>query len=287
VNAPTLFQIEVRPKRPSRSYSNVLTADINRKGVLDIDTVKGCTAGMHARPDGGCYNGCYAARIAAFRGIDFSKAVSRTAQTRAQRAAIERIVSRAPQGFFRIGTMGDPSHDWDGTVATIEWLSPLARPVIITKHWRRATDENFSRLIRCRAVLNTSVSGLDTAPELEHRKREIERYRSMGGRSVARVVSCKFNRQHPEGARMGAIQDGLFAMSPLIDNPLRAPRTHRLVVAGIIELVEVRDLDTMRTVSLERPDTYLGHCSRCPDLCGIDDLSTPIAKAQTELWQRG
>ena len=50
-----------------RLYRDVLTADVNDKGVLDIDTVKGCTAGMAAR-DGGCYGACYAATIAKFRG---------------------------------------------------------------------------------------------------------------------------------------------------------------------------------------------------------------------------
>ena len=64
-------------RTPMRRYSNVLTADVNDKGVLDVDVVKGCTAGMNARPGSGCYGACYAAKIAKYRGIDFSVSVTR------------------------------------------------------------------------------------------------------------------------------------------------------------------------------------------------------------------
>jgi len=33
-------------------YLPILTAVENAKGVLDVDTVKGCTQGMNAHPDG-------------------------------------------------------------------------------------------------------------------------------------------------------------------------------------------------------------------------------------------
>lgn len=252
-----------------RRYSDLLTADVNDKGVLDVDTVKGCTAGMNARPEAGCYDACYAAKIAKFRGIDFSVAVTRTVKSHAQAVAIERAVAAAPEGFFRIGTMGDPCHAWDETVRTVEWLSVFARPVVITKHWHRASVDHLRRLVACRAVLNTSISALDTPAELAYRKREIARFKLLGGTSVARVVSCDFVRSHPDGARMGTIQDELFRLRPTIDNPLRASRAHPLVVAGIIRLTVTRDLATDRTISLANPSTYLGHCSGCQDLCGV------------------
>ena len=72
-----LWATRYSKRRSVRRYSNTLTADVNAKGVLDVDTVKGCSAGMTARPDGGCYNACYAATIAKFRGIDFSTDVKR------------------------------------------------------------------------------------------------------------------------------------------------------------------------------------------------------------------
>ena len=252
-----------------RSYSDVLTADVNEKGVLDIDTVKGCTAGMSARPGTGCYGACYAANIAKFRGIDFSVAVSRKVTSSAHARQIERAAQMAPDGFFRVGTMGDPSHDWEHTVRVIEWLAPLAAPVVVTKHWRTATDGQLSRLVTCGAVLNTSVSALDTAAELRHRERQINRYAALGGVSVARVVSCEFNVKTPEGRDMAEVQARLFTLKPTLDNPLRVPRTHDLVVRGIILVQRVRDLAMERTMSIANDKTYVGHCSACPDKCGL------------------
>jgi len=264
-----LFEIEVQDSKPLRNYRNVLTVDINDKGVLDVDTVKGCTAGMSARPGTGCYGGCYAAKIAKFRGLDFAQAVTRTVHSQAQAREIERKVAAAPHGFFRIGVMGDPCHAWEETVEVIEWLCEFARPVLITKHWRVASDSQLKRLVDCGTVLNTSISALDTASELKLRRREFFRFKLMGGDSIARVVSCDFNTDTAEGARMKIVQDDLFTLIPTIDNPLRVPRTHPLVVAGIINLSVVKDLEMERTISLVNRSTYLGHCSACPDVCGV------------------
>lgn len=272
-----LFDVAPTP-RESRLYSDVLTATINDKGVLDVDAVKGCTLGIRAR-DRGCYDACYAATIARFRGIDFGTSITRRVVSYSHAREIERAVRNAPQGFFRVGTMGDPSHDWPATVDTIEWLSPFSTPVVVTKHWRKATEDQLRRLVACGAVLNTSVSALDTEAERAHRLRQLKRYADLGGGSFARVVSCEFNRDLPEGARMAAIQDALMALPNVIDNPLRVPRTHRLVVGGLIRLDTVLDLNSERTVSLENKSTYLGHCSRCPDRCGAPVVSPkPIAK---------
>ncbi len=253
-----------------RRYRDLMTADVNQKGVLDVDTVKGCTAGMNARPGTGCYGGCYAANIAKFRGIDFAQAVTRKVKSSAQARQIEAAVRAAPEGFFRVGTMGDPCHAWEHTVATVEWLAPLAVPVIVTKHWMVATDEQLARLVTCGTVLNTSVSALDTPAELSHRERQIARYRALGGVSVVRIVSCDFNPDNPEGAERAAVQARLFTLTPTLDNPLRVPRTHDLVQRGIIRVRAVRDLATLRTISIgEESRTYTGHCSACPDKCGL------------------
>lgn len=263
-------------------YRDLLTVDVNEKGVLDVDTVKGCTAGMSARPEAGCYDGCYAAKIAKFRGIDFSKAVTRTVKSRAQARAIEKQVAASPQGFFRIGVMGDPCHAWEETVQTVEWLSEFARPVIITKHWRVATDEQLQRLVACGTALNTSLSALDTPAELKHRRGQFFRFKLMGGNSVARIVSCDFVTTNDEGARMKAIQDELFTLRPTLDNPLRAPGTHSLAIAGVIRLTVMKDLGTERKISLANSETYVGHCAGCPDVCGITPAK-PTNETQRKL----
>lgn len=264
-----------------RPYGNLLTVDVNQKGVLDVDVVKGCTSGIAAHGEKGCYQACYAANIAKFRGIDFSRAVVRTVESAAQAVLIERAVKAAPLGFFRIGTMGDPCHAWEETVRTVEWLAPYAIPVIITKHWRKASDDHLRRLIACGAIINTSVSALDSAAHLARREAEIKRYADLGGTSVARVVSCDFNTDDPVAAQMDRVQQRLFALRPMIDNPLRASSVHPLVQAGMIRLSKVKDLTSVRTISIS-PDsqTYLGHCSGCTDLCGAGLLDKPDVRPE-------
>lgn len=261
-------------KNKLRFYSDVLTAEVNRKGVLDIDVVKGCTEGIKARNGTGCYGGCYAANIAKFRGIDFSKSVTRYVKSKAHAREIELAVKNSPVGFFRIGTMGDPSHAWKETVETVEWLAPFSIPVIITKHWHIATDDQFARLVACGAVLNTSISALDTDEELAHREAQISRYAILGGISISRIVSCDFNRKHPEGRRMAEIQDRLFKKANTLDNPLRVRKNHYLHTSGIIKLKSVLDLQSVRTISVLNSKTHIGHCAACPDKCGLSLCGT-------------
>lgn len=63
--------------RHLRRYASGLTASVNSNGVMDCDTVKGCSLGMAAYPSGGCYGECYARKIAAYRGFDFTVSVNR------------------------------------------------------------------------------------------------------------------------------------------------------------------------------------------------------------------
>ena len=251
-----------------RLYSDILTVQLNDKGVLDVDVVKGCTAGMAAK-EGGCYGACYAATIAKFRGIDFAQHIVRKVHSLAQAKKIEDAVRRAPLGFFRVGTMGDPCHAWEETTETIEWLAAFATPVIVTKHWMKATDEQFKRLINCGAILNTSVSAIDTPAQLAHRERELMRYERLGGLSFARIVSCDFNTDNEEGAKCAEMQARLFTYQHVIDNPLRVARNHPLVQRGVIRLQVVRDLNAKRTISIFNPAAYIGHCNDCPDQCGL------------------
>jgi hypothetical protein len=59
-----------------RQYKPELTVEVNDKGVIDVDTVKGCYFGIKNNPKG-CYGLCYAKKIADYRGFDFGTAVSR------------------------------------------------------------------------------------------------------------------------------------------------------------------------------------------------------------------
>jgi hypothetical protein len=270
-----------------RQYQDLLTIDVNSKGVLDVDVVKGCTFGIKAHGEKGCYQGCYAASIAKFRGIDFSKAVVRKVKTKSQAKQIEKRVKASPLGFFRVGTMGDPCHSWDETVETVSWLAPYAAPIIITKHWQKASDEHLKQLVKVGAIVNTSVSALDEPKQLKRREAQISRYAEIGGHSVARVVSCDFDTSTSEGAEKSEIQARLMKYPLAIDNPLRVNGAHELVTQGLIKMRKVVDLIAVRNISIpEESKAYLGHCNGCTELCGLGMVKHQKAK-QTQLNLEG
>lgn len=250
-------------------YKPRLTVSSNRKGVIDVDTVKGCTLGMKARPNGGCYGHCYANSTAELYGFDFPASVSRRIEDR-EKPVIERQLLAHPATWFRIGNMGDPCHDWELTVEVCEWLGKLKTPVVVTKHWVAATDDHVRRMSAAGVVLNTSVSAMDTAAELRVRLREWRRATAAGMRSLLRIVSCRFG-DTDEGRRMAAIQAELFATAGelVIDNPLRIPATDPRVVAGDIIVDRHRNLGGGAWVSIENHSTYIGTCEDCPDQCGV------------------
>lgn len=250
-----------------RTFDDRLTAVENMKGVLDVDSVKGCSYGMKAYPGGGCYGLCYACKMAKCRGFDFSVSVSRQPYDE-DRRAIEHAVSFHKLNWFRIGTMGDPSHDWPLTLYVCEWLGRLKKPVIVTKHWRTCPSDIIARLSKCGAVFNTSVSALDSEDEREYRLDQFYRVMSLGCRSFLRVVTCKFN-DTDEGKRLASIQTWLLSCGNIIDTPLRIPRCDSRVCAGTIIAEKVENIKGESTVSRWNENVYIGHCSTCPDQCGV------------------
>ena len=276
-----------------RQYLPILTATENQKGVLDVDTVKGCTLGMAARPEGGCYGECYANKIAIQYGIDFTVSVSRKL-TPWNRTDIFCTVRDHPNYWYRVGTAGEPCHDWDNTLEVLEWLQATKKtPVIITKHWIPLSDDHIARLKKVGAVVNTSVSGLDTDAQLKYRVAQINRLKAAGVTSIARVVSCQYGDSEWAKAAK-AKQDFLMTLTPIIDNPLRAYKSNPHVANGDIILTR-RDeaVGGGKLVSLHSNNIYLGTCDLCPDQCGVqptkrenemDILDTFTHQDQTALF---
>lgn len=262
-------EIEEPPRANGpRRYSRVLTVTANGKGVLDADTVKGCSRGMAAYPKGGCYGECYAAKAAARYGIDFSVSVNRKLQGREHRGTLIRLMNGYPVTWYRIGTAGDPCHDWPGTFATLRALRHSGKtPVIITKHWLPLSGDDLNDLLYLSAVVNTSVSPLDTDAEIAYRVGQFERLKRCGIRSVLRVVTCKSGRT---GQALKEKQDYLLSLSPVIDNPLRASRSNPRVLSG--EIVLDRRGDSVgggKLVSIHHASVFIGKCKQCPDQCGV------------------
>ena len=268
-----------------RKYLPVITIERNGKGVIDVDTVKGCTLGMNARPGVGCYDECYAAKTAKRYGIDFSTSVSRQFMGREHRDTLIKQLNTFPETWYRIGTFGDPCHDWKHTIAVIRALRFSKKTaVIITKHWIPLTDKHIADLKWLGAVVNTSTSGLDTDQELRHRVKQIERLRDAGVRSINRVVTCNFGTSEWALA-CKAKQDYLLTIKPIIDNPLRPSLSNPHVVNG--DLLVTRRPDAVgggKIVSLSDPNAYLGTCQGCPDQCGVDPDAT-LNYGESELTQ--
>jgi hypothetical protein len=175
--------------------------------------------------------------------------------------------------WYRIGTAGDPCHDWDNALTVINALHYSGKiPVIITKHWIPLSDAQISELRKFKAVVNTSTSGLDTEDEIKHRVAQIERLREAEVRSVNRVVTCSFGSSAWARERKER-QDYLLSIIPTIDNPLRARKQNPRVVAGDIRIKKKREsVGGGKFVSLHRPGVYLETCEKCPDQCGVDRL---------------
>jgi len=266
-----------------RRYSNVLTVSVNRKGVLDVDTVKGCERGMAAYPKGGCYGECYAQKNARTYGFDFRVSVSRQFMGREHKGTLIKLMLKYPPVWYRIGTAGDPSHDWTHTVAIINALWHVHKvPVIITKHWIPMEDWHVEKLRRLGAVVNTSVSGLDSDAEISYRIGQMKRLRDSGVRSVCRVVTCKYGTS--EWARTcQEKQNHLLSLAPIIDNPLRARKSNSRVMSG--EIILSRRPESVgggKYISLNGLDSYLGMCQACPDQCGVDHVA--ISNSEKEKW---
>jgi hypothetical protein len=269
-----------------RRYLPWLTAVENQKGVLDVDTVKGCTVGMSVY-ENGCYGECYAAKIAARYGIDFSVSVSRKL-TKFNLNDVFFTVKKHYSSWYRIGTAGDPCHDWENTISVCEQLKLTEKtPVLITKHWMTLSDEQIQRLKLVSAVVNTSTSGLDTDQETKHRLKQIQRLKDAGIQSINRVVTCSYGTSE-WGQTRKQKQDHMLSIVPIIDNPLRAQKTNERVKNGDILLTRMNEsVGGGKLVSLHSSGIYLGECNNCPDKCGVSKFKPKVIMDKTFKDQTG
>ena len=59
-----------------RNYNDVITLNKNRRGIYDLDTIKGCRDGLKYDKKG-CYSNCYAAAFGKQYGYNFGKSTKR------------------------------------------------------------------------------------------------------------------------------------------------------------------------------------------------------------------
>jgi hypothetical protein len=266
-------------------YLPILTITENGKGVIDCDTVKGCSCGLAKYPDGGCYGECYAYKAAKRYGIDFSVSISRKLLNSRFSRCFDYIKNH-PSAWYRIGVSGDPCHDWENTISVCEAFRNAGKtPVIITKHWIELSDFHLERLRSLGAVINTSTSGMDTDQEIFNRTAQILRIKQAGIHSVCRVVTCAYG-QSGWAKRCREKQDYLLSLGNVIDTPLRASKNNKRVLAGDIILThKPESIGGGKFVSLHQDDVYLGTCDKCPDQCGVKISPQPTTKGETKMSQ--
>lgn len=255
----------------NKSYNRLVTCCENKKGVLDVDTVKGCSEGLKKYPNGGCYGECYAYKNAIRYGFDFSVSIIRKLIDKKHINRVTRSMSLYNTTWYRIGIAGDPCHDWNNTIYVIKALRyTFKTAVIVTKHWIDLTDDQLIELKNLNVIINTSTSGLDTDEEIKYRVQQIERLKEAGIKSVCRVVTCCYGNS--EWARMcKEKQDYLLSIKPNIDNPLRASLSNSHVINGdIIVSKNNESIGGGKFVSLHSNMIYLGQCNNCPDQCGVN-----------------
>lgn len=266
-----------------RLYSPFLSASENRKGVLEVDSVKGCTFGMSNYKNGGCYDSCYAASIAKLYGIDFSKSISRKITGR-NANLVYKTVKDHNSNWYRVGVSGDPSHDWDNTIFILDFFKYTNKtPVIVTKHWVGLSEKQIKAFKLLGAVFNTSISAMDSYDEIEYRLSQHNRLNSYGLKSVLRVVTCDFGDTE-RGNEMKQTQERIVGLGYYIDTPFRANSKNKYVANGdvLLKSIETNTSKNKTQISLHCDSVYVGHCSRCKDQCGVKQRRLKVAKEKNE-----
>jgi len=247
-----------------RQYSTSINLTRNSRGVYSLDPLIGCSSGM-AETNGGCYHDCYAANAAARYGYDFTKSVRRDFENEYHRRQVMSAINRSSLDFIRMGTSCDPSEDWDHTMNIIDKIKNCNKNiVIITKHWNNMTDKNAAFIKGKNICINTSVSALDSPRIYQNGIEQYHRLKPVC-KSVLRVVTADFTSQSDIET-----QEMMLSHNGAIDTVLRVKKNNPHVLSGRIKTQVKRFLGTKMIVSKHKPSIYMGHCSTCREMCGVN-----------------
>lgn len=256
-----------------KPYANKISLVRNGRGVYCIDTTMGCESGM-ANSKGGCYNDCYAAKTAKRYGHDFTKTVLRSFTSERHKREVLQQINKIRMPFIRIGCSGDPSENWQHTIGVLKVLSKCnTHIVIITRHWKTLTDEQLQYLSTINVCINTSVSALDE-PTLMYKC--LEQYQRVMAycKSVLRIVSCEFNLENETGHRLHKIQAELFNNEGTLDTVFRPSKNNPFVLQGIVNAKTEIFNGKKCFASKYNRKTYMGKCSNCKEMCGVNISTT-------------
>lgn len=261
-----------------RTYSNVISLTRNSRGVYSLDPFLGCSSGTKDNKNG-CYNECYAARLARIYGYDFTKTIERNFKSGLQLANIRKQINRISLPFIRMGTMCDPSENWEHTLDICELIQNVeqyslfeVKPkdiVIVTKHWQNLTDNQLIRLNNLNVCINTSISVLDNDNLFNNSIKQYKRLKKYC-KSVLRIVSCNLNIENNYGKKLNEIQENIFNNYKVLDTIFRVSKNNDLVLNGIINIEETKFLGKKCNVSRYNKKAYFGKCEKCIEQCGIN-----------------
>lgn len=268
-----------------KPYLNKISLSRNGRGVYCIDTTMGCSSGMAANK-GGCYNDCYAARTAKRYGHDFNITVLRCFTSERHKREILNQINKIKMPFIRIGASGDPSENWRHTIDILKVLSKCnTEIIIITRHWTLLTTEQLEYLSTLNICINTSVSALDNDVMLNRSLEQYEKIKSYC-KSVLRIISCNFNLENETGLKLDEIQRRLFKNESTIDTVFRPSKNNRFVLDGIIKVKEEIFNGKKQLASKFNRKTYMGKCSACKEMCGVNIISPLIYKNKRPLTKQ-
>lgn len=262
-----------------RTYKPIISLSKNERGIWDLDTIKGCKSGLVENKKG-CYGDCYAFKTAKRYGIDFSKSIERYFINEAHRKQIVKQIEKIDMPFIRIGCSGDPSENWEHTINIIKDLkienqlslfdiSSKKEIVIITRHWKKLTDEQLEILSKFNVVFNTSISALDDEDLIKDCLNEYKRIKKYC-KSILRIVSCDFNEKNIIGKEKAEIQRQLFKNDRIIDTVFRPSKNNFYLKNNIINAKKMGFMKSKALVSKYNKKTFLGKCENCLEMCGLN-----------------
>lgn len=262
-----------------KDYKNIISLSKNERGIWDLDTIKGCESGLLENPKG-CYNDCYAYKTAKRYGINFGKSIERHFENELHKNAIVRQIEKIDMPFIRIGCSGDPSENWQHTINIIKDIrnksqlslfdiSSKKQIVIITRHWKKLTNEQLNEISKFNICINTSVSALDNDNLIEASLNEYNRLKPFC-KSVLRVVTCDFNEDIEEGKQKAELQRKLLKNENVIDTVFRPSKNNIFVTSNLIKVKKMAFMKTTALVSKYNKKTFLGKCENCLEMCGLN-----------------
>jgi hypothetical protein len=262
-----------------RNYNTAISLIKNKRGIWDLDTIKGCSSGLKNNPLG-CYNDCYAYKTAKRYGIDFSNSIERNFVDYNHLNQIINSIEKVDMPFIRIGCSGDPSENWGHTLSIISKLKNKSQLslfnydskkqiVIITRHWNKLTDSQLNQIKTFNICINTSVSALDSEQLRNECLTQYERLKPYC-KSILRVVTCDFNLNNEQGLKLSIIQNELLKNDQVIDTVFRPSKSNEFVLNNIINTSKMAFMKSKTLVSKFNKKAYLGKCGTCLEMCGLN-----------------